>query len=99
MAGTVVPNVAETQTQSPPNVTGVGGAVKPSQILGSIAGVSTGLGAVAPILAPITIPLSILTGLGSSIASLFGGRLTQAEFDMLANIKKRVETRRQMGRE
>ena len=73
-----------------------GGAVKPSQILGSI---GTGLGAaaaLAPITAPITIPLGIITGLAGSIASLFGGGLTQQEVDMLNQIKTRVDQRRDL---
>ncbi len=71
-----------------------GGAVKASQILGSVGAASGALGAVAPFTAPITVPLGILTGLAGSIAGIFGGGLTQAEVDMLGQIKNRVDMRR-----
>ena len=82
---------------SPPAFEGdTGGAITPSQILGTI---GTGLGAasaLAPILAPITVPLGILTGLAGSIASLFGGGLTEQEVKMLSMIKARVDQRRDL---
>ena len=83
---------------SPPAFVGDkrGGAIKPSQILGSIAGVAGAAGALAPITAPITIPLGIISGLAGSIASLFGGGLTQGEMDMIMEIKGRVDQRRDM---
>ena len=92
-AGIVVPNPPSKSVSFPDT----GGAVKPSQILGAVSAGSGALGALAPIAAPIAIPLSILTGLGSSIASIFGGRLTEKEMNMLAMIKHRVERRKKMG--
>lgn len=71
-----------------------GGAIKPSQILGSIAGVAGAAGALLPITAPITVPLGIITGLAGSIAGLFGGGLTKLEMDMIMEIKGRVDQRR-----
>lgn len=81
---------------SPPAFVGDsrGGAVKPSAILGSIAGVAGAAGALAPITAPITIPLGIITGLAGTIAGLFGGGLTQGEMNMIMEIKGRVDQRR-----
>ncbi len=83
---------------SPPAFVGdespVGGKVKASQILGSIAGVSGAAGALAPITAPITIPLGIITGLAGTIAGIFGGGLTQLEMDTIMEIKGRVDSRR-----
>ena len=76
-----------------------GGAIKPSQILGTIGGLAGGAAALAPISAPITVPLGILAGIGSSIASLFGGRLTSQEMNMIAMIKQRVDKRKEMGLE
>lgn len=82
---------------SPPAFEGdVGGAIKPSQILGSISGVAGAAGALAPITAPIAIPVSIVTGLLGSIAGLFGGSLTQGEVDMITMIKSRVDQRRDL---
>ena len=73
-----------------------GGAIKPSAILGSIAGVAGAAGALAPILAPVAIPLGIITGLAGTIAGLFGGGLVQSEVDMLNEIKRRVDMRRDL---
>lgn len=83
---------------SPPAFEGdsVGGAVKPSQILGTVGATLGGIGALAPITAPITIPLGILTGLAGGIAGLFGGGLTQMEVNMLTQIKERVDQRRNL---
>ncbi len=73
-----------------------GGAIKPSQILGSISGVAGAAGLLAPITAPITVPLGIITGLAGTIAGLFGGGLTQMEVDMIMEIKGRVDQRRDL---
>ena len=73
-----------------------GGAVKPSQILGSIAGIAGTAAAVAPVLAPIAAPVVLLSGIGSAIAKLFGGGVTQKELDMILHIKGRVDQRRDM---
>ena len=74
----------------------LGGALKPSQILGSISGVAGAAGALAPVLAPIAIPVSLVSGLLGSIAGLFGGGLTQNEADMIMQIKSRVDQRRDL---
>jgi len=71
-----------------------GGAVKPSAILGSVAGISGGLAALAPPTAIVTAPLAAIAGIGSAIASLFGGGLTQSEMNMIMEIKGRVDQRR-----
>lgn len=82
---------------SPPAFSGdVGGAIKPSQILGSIGVASGAAGALLPFTAPITIPLGILSGLAGSIAGLFGGGLTEMEVKMLMEIKERVDQRRNL---
>lgn len=82
---------------SPPAFVGdEGGAIKPSQILGSIGAGSGALGALLPITAPITVPLGILSGLAGSIAGLFGGGLTEGEVKMLMMIKSRVDQRRDL---
>lgn len=95
MAGQVTPSPTNHAT----TVESEGGAVKASQILGSVAAGSGALGLLAPITAPITVPLGILAGLGSTIAGLFGGRLTEGEMKMLATIKSRVDQRKKMGME
>ncbi len=83
---------------SPPAFVGDerGGAIKPSQILGSVGAASGALGAIVPVTAPIAIPLGILSGLAGSIAGLFGAGLTKGEVDMIMEIKKRVDQRRDM---
>ena len=62
-----------------------------------MSGISGSLGALAPIAAPIALPLSLITGLGSQIAKLFGGRLTEGEMKMLHHIKGRVDHRTKNG--
>lgn len=84
MSGNVVPSA---------DVTERGGAIKPSQILGTVGAASGALGALAPITAPVTIPLGIISGLAGSIAGLFGGNLTMDEWKMMAMIKHRVDSR------
>lgn len=77
-----------------------GGAIKPSAILGTIAGVAGPAAVLAPILAPIAAPIAAIAGIGSAIAKLFGGSLedgdgfTQGEMDMIMEIKRRFESRR-----
>lgn len=73
-----------------------GGAVKPSQILGSIAGIAGPIAALAPIAAPIALPIAAVASLGSALAKLFGGGITQNELDMIMHIKGRVDQRRDM---
>lgn len=92
-SGQVTPSPGSNVTQ----VEQEGGAVKASQILGSIGAASGAAGLLAPITAPITVPLGIIAGLGSTIAGLFGGRLTEGEMKMLATIKGRVDQRKKMG--
>ncbi len=72
----------------------VGGKVKPSTILGSIAGIAGPISVAAPFTAPLLAPISLLTGIGSAIAKIFGGGLTQQELNMVMEIKKRVDSRR-----
>lgn len=71
-----------------------GGAVKPSQILGTIAGIAGPAAALAPFTAPLTAPIAAIAGIGSAIAKLFGGGLTQNEMDMIMAIRDRVDQRR-----
>ncbi len=75
----------------------IGGGINISQILGAVSAGSGALGALAPVTAPVTIPLGIISGLGSTIAGLFGGRLTRQEMTMIAAIKHRVDSRRVNG--
>lgn len=70
-----------------------GGAVKVSQVLGSVAGIAGGAAALAPITSIVTAPIAAIAGIGSAIASLFGGGLTQGEMDMIMMIKQRVDMR------
>lgn len=72
-----------------------GGALKASDVLGSVAGISGGLSAI-PGAAIITAPIAAIAGIGASIAKLFGGSLTQGEVDMLMQIKGRVDHRRNL---
>ena len=82
---------------SPPAFEGdVGGAVKPSQILGTIGAASGAAAALVPFTAPVTVPLGILSSLAGGIAGLFGGGLTQMEMDMVMEIKNRVDGRRNL---
>ena len=83
---------------SPPAFAGDerGGAVKPSAILGAVGAVSAGASALFPPLAVIGAPLAAIAGIGSAIAGLFGGGLTQQEMDMVMQIKGRVDARRDM---
>ena len=69
-----------------------GGAVKPSEVLGGISGISAAASAI-PGAAIITAPLAAITGLAGTIAKLFGGNLTQKEMEMLGHIKMRVDKR------
>ena len=78
------------------NNTQLGGAVKASSVLGSIAGIAAPVGALAPILAPIALPIAAVASLGSAIAKLFGGGLTQKELDMIMEVKGRVDQRRDL---
>ena len=89
MSGNVVPSA---------DVAERGAGIKASQILGTIGAGAGAIGALAPIASPIAIPLGILAGLGSSIASLFGGNLSMDELKMVAMIKHRVSLRQQMVR-
>jgi len=73
-----------------------GGAIKPSSILSTIAGVAGPTAALAPVAAPIALPIAAIAGIGSQIAKLFGGGLTQGEVDMIHEIKRRVDSRRDM---
>ncbi len=74
----------------------LGGAVKPSDILSGIAGIAGPTAFLAPITAPITAPIAAIAGIGSAIAKLFGGGLTQMELDMIMQIKGRVDQRRDL---
>ena len=89
MSGNVVPSA---------DIAERGGKIKVSQILGTVGAGAGAIGALAPITAPVAIPLGILAGLGSSIASLFGGNLSMEELKMVAMIKHRVSLRQQMVR-
>ena len=73
-----------------------GGAVKPSAVLGSIAGIAGPLSVLSPATAIITAPIAAIAGIGSAIAKLFGGGLTQRELDMVMQIKSRVDQRRDL---
>ena len=73
-----------------------GGAIKPSSVLGTIAGVAGPAAVLAPVLAPIAAPIAAIAGIGSAIAKLFGGGITQSELDMIMMIKDRVDQRRDM---
>lgn len=72
----------------------LGGKVKPSDILGSIAGIAGGAGALG---VPIGLPIAAISGIGSAIAKLFGGRLTEKEHRMLMDIQGRVDDRNSRG--
>lgn len=78
------------------NPNAVGGAVKPSSVLGSIAGIAGPLSVLSPATAIVTAPIAAIAGIGSAIAKLFGGGLTQRELDMVMQIKSRVEQRRDL---
>lgn len=99
MAGNVVPSADDVFEASilPPQE---GGAVKPSTVLGSVAGIAGPIAAVSPVLAPIAAPIAAIAGIGSAIAKLFGGGLdvpgsgfTQKELMMLGHIKMRHDAR------
>ncbi len=80
---------------SPPAFEGdVGGAVKPSTVLGSIGGIAGGITAISPVLAPLSAPVAAIAGIGSAIAKLFGGGITSAEHDMIMRIYDRVQQRK-----
>jgi len=81
MAGEVVSGIPD-----------LGGAVKPSAVLGGISGVAAAASAI-PALNIIAAPLSAITGLAATIAKLFGGSLTKREMDMVQHIRNRVHTR------
>ena len=44
----------------------------------------------------VTAPIAAIAGIGSAIAKLFGGGLTQRELDMVMQIKSRVDQRRDL---
>ncbi len=71
-----------------------GGAVKPSSVLGSVGGIAGGVSAISPVLAPIAAPVAAIAGIGSAIAKLFGGGLTQSEMDMIMKVHNRVQQRK-----
>lgn len=73
-----------------------GGAVKPSDVLGGIAGIAGPLSVLSPATAIVTAPIAAIAGIGSAIAKLFGGGLTQSELNMLMQIKERVDQRRDL---
>ena len=70
-----------------------GGAIKASSVLGSIGGIAAGASALSPATAIVTAPVAAIAGIGSAIAKLFGGGLTQSEMDMIMKIKDRVDKR------
>ena len=70
-----------------------GGAIKASSVLGSISGIAAGASALSPATAIVTAPVAAIAGIGSAIAKLFGGGLTQSEMDMIMKIKDRVDKR------
>ncbi len=72
----------------------VGGAVKPSGVLGSIAGIAGGASALSPATAVITAPIAAVASIGSAIAKLFGGNLSHKELEMIMEIQKRVDHRK-----
>ncbi len=74
--------------------TQLGGKVKASSVLGSVAGISGSISAISPVLAPIAGPIAAIAGIGSAIAKLFGGGLTQQELDMVTEVHRRVQSRR-----
>lgn len=71
-----------------------GGAIKPSEILGTVAGISGAASTLFPPLAIVGAPLAAVASIGSLVAKLFGGGLTQRELDMVMMIKSRVDQRR-----
>ena len=75
----------------------LGGKVKASDVLGSISGIAAGTGALSGIAAPIAVPIAAIAGIGSAIAKLFGGGLTQGEINMVMKIKDRVDQRRNLA--
>lgn len=87
MAGEVTPTPAG--TGEPP----IGGAVKASSVLGSIAGIAGPAAALSPVLAPFAAPIAAVASIGSAIAKLFGGSLTHQEMAMMGHIKNRVDKR------
>ena len=70
-----------------------GGAIKASSVLGSIGGIAAGASALSPATAIVTAPIAAVASIGSVIAKLFGGGLTQSEMDMIMKIKDRVDKR------
>ena len=70
-----------------------GGAIKASSVLGSIGGIAAGASALSPATAIVTAPIAAVASIGSAIAKLFGGGLTQSEMDMIMKIKDRVDKR------
>ena len=71
-----------------------GGGHKFSDISGAISGISGALSATP--LAPFALPLSVVSGLATGIAKLFGGSLSKAEHDKLLKkaIKHRISQRK-----
>ena len=65
---------------------GLGGKVKPSDVIGAIGDV----GSVIPVVGPV---ISLVSKIGKGIAKLFGGSLTQKELDMAMEIHRRVNER------
>lgn len=78
------------------NINDLGGAVKVSDILSGVAAIAGPTAVLAPITAPFTAPIAAIAGIGSAIAKLFGGHITQAELDMIMQIKDRVDQRRDL---
>ena len=74
-----------------------GGAVKASTVLGSISGIAGGASVLSPATAIITAPLAAIAGIGSAIASLFGGNLTSSEMRAVMQIHNNVQARNRMG--
>ena len=70
-----------------------GGAVKASTVLGSISGIAGGASVLSPATAIITAPIAAIAGIGSAIASLFGGSLTPTETRMVMKIHANVQSR------
>lgn len=70
------------------------GGVKVSTVLGSISGIAGGAAALAPITSIVTAPIAAIAGIGSAIASLFGGALTQTEMQAVMKIHTNVQARK-----
>lgn len=75
-------------------VTKKGGAVKASTVLGSISGIAGGASVLSPATAIVTAPIAAIAGIGSAIASLFGGALTTTEMKAMMAIHANVQARK-----